>query len=261
MRSCKQSSQMQPVLHSLYSLAIQMFIFLVLSCTTGSWQDWPEATCFSRSSCYCEHVREESLVRQCFNTWTSFSFHVCGIFIQWASQNHFLERIAKFGPLLAASLDFLGFSEAFFHSSLTLTGEMLCTIASSLVLSWIIAFNVIRLPGSRNCSLLFVILWMEQVLFFKLAYYLLPQLHKLILVMALVLALVSQVFCDKQIQSYIKYWYLWLAIGCFVVASAVSEVLCTRWLPGHSLSHICYALGIFSWYYLFHTENNKTSQS
>lgn len=118
-----------------------------------SWTGWRPATCFP-GACFCEAIRPGT-VRQPANAWSSLAFAFVGFLVLGqAAADRRTPRNPPHNPLVSrrsfqliyvVALALIGFGSAFYHASLTFTGQFFDVFGMYLLATFILTYNVNRL--------------------------------------------------------------------------------------------------------------------
>jgi hypothetical protein len=124
-----------------------------LSSIHYSWADWKPATCIP-GACFCEAIRAGT-VRQPANAWSSLAFAlVAFLVLAQAAEDRRAPRNTPRNPMVSRrsfqliyvlALMFIGFGSAFYHASLTFTGQFFDVFGMYLLAMFILTYNVNRL--------------------------------------------------------------------------------------------------------------------
>jgi len=130
----------------IFGLLISAFAMAALINVSPDWQRWKLAVCMP-AQCFCETIRLGNRVLQPSNTVSSFAFVIVGVLIfgfrnAGKGQNR-LPQIYTF--IFSFSLLFVGFGSAFYHASLTFTGQFFDVFGMFLVAAFMLVYALERL--------------------------------------------------------------------------------------------------------------------
>ncbi len=219
---------------------------------------------------YCEHNHVHRFFHQPSNTYSNLAYVFFGLFILLLAQadgnqpgQARLNRLEQF-PLLSVLVGgcfiYLGIGSAFFHASLTTTGQRVDMNATyGLMLSLISVavyhiFHTIRLTPRRQ--LIWVLIVLVVVAYFWL---LAPHLPSSRLLPALILVLtVGMIINYVQFRRYRLLWLVIASVALTFVAIKirtmdVRKINCDPYsiLQGHAIWHLLTALSSFCAYLFF----------
>jgi hypothetical protein len=216
-----------------------------------SWGGWAPATCLA-SGCFCEAVHPGAIA-QPVNSWSSLAFVLPGLLVltqahrKQAHPVNFFNSRPVYGRVLGAALIVTGIGSAFYHASLTFTGQFLDVLGMYLFISFALIYALARFfqfsTGAAGASYLAVNLLLAASLIW------LPGIRREVFA-GLVLATIAA-----------EGWLLWLkkpaiqarwflgAIGSMAAAYLIwildnARLVCwpESWLQGHAIWHLLGAL-------------------
>jgi hypothetical protein len=238
-----------------------LLISILYSLPNHIWDTWLPATCMS-SSCFCEEIVNDNSVKQPINSWTSLAFVVTALYIFSTSSN--LETGQKRLPVLYAFMLGIaslitGLGSAFYHASLTFTGQLfdilgmflLATIM--LVYAWERLFKLSRVRSLIIFALINIGLLVIQIV--------MPETRRFVFAMVFVLALIFEYLYLFTKKPKIDSLNLHLGLGLFVIAYAIwildnFRLICepTSLLQGHGVWHILGAIAVGLLYRYYSSE-------
>ena len=139
---------------AIYTLGLSVVIIalaaLALARTpAATWTSWQPATCLQSGGCFCEAARSGEAILQPANTWSSFAYVVVGVWI-WLSGG----QVAAGAPYnrltmytVGVSTVIIGLGSAFYHASLTFTGQFFDILGMYLLAALMLVYALQRLRG------------------------------------------------------------------------------------------------------------------
>jgi hypothetical protein len=213
--------------------------------SASSWDAMSPSTCLATDTCFCEGVQMQESLRQPANTVSSFGFVLVGLLIMAASLG-IAGRSTWFIPIYGVALGFMavivGIGSAFYHASLTFTGQFFDILGMYLMASFVLVYPLQRLYSLsyRNSIALYItlnlILTGLQIL--------IPDLRRYTFAIVLIVGLVVE-FVYLRRHPIITARWLYVGLGLFTLAYGIwildnSHALCApdSLLQGHAIWHL-----------------------
>lgn len=210
-----------------------------------TWDRMQPATCLAAGTCFCEAVHVDEVVRQPSNTVSSFGFVLVGLLIVTASLglvSSVSKLISLYGIALGLMVVIVGLGSAYYHASLTFTGQFFDILGMYLMASFVLMYAVQRLYGLsfRRSIALYVLLNIcltgMQIL--------IPDLRRYTFAIVLVVGLIVEFMYLKRHPIITARW-LYMGLGLFAFAYVIwildnSRILCVpdSLLQGHAVWHL-----------------------
>ena len=192
------------------------------------------------------------------NTWSSLAFVVIAIIVivRWSKARHIASQPA-YPILLALTLLVVGFGSAFFHATLSFSGQFVDVLGMYLIATFALLYGIDRLAGLGNKRLIGAYLATNTILAAVL--YWVPLLRRVIfgILMIAVIGVEAAIARRSQNRSAtkLKIAIALLGIGFGIWALDYTRILCRpeSWMQGHAVWHVLGALA--AWYlYLYYRD-------
>jgi hypothetical protein len=246
---------------------LAVLLMALLSSRAYSWAGWRPATCLP-GGCFCEAVAA-GILRQPANTWSSLGFVVAGLTIlqqalrdarspQRPGANRM--RSQPLYPLAyGVAVVAIGAGSAFFHASLSFTGQVFDLFGMYLLATFIVAYNIARWHAVPQRVLIAGYLLVNLALAVGLWH--IPALRRYLFALALAGALLLEIVGLRRrgVQGDLR--LLWAALALNTVAfliwiADITRLLCASgsWLQGHAIWHLLGALSSLALYHYYRSE-------
>ena len=126
--------------------------------TDFTWHTWPPATCMP--NCFCEALHTGSNILQPVNTGSSLAFAVVSLLIIVKEKKGFssgkersLNSFTTYWPyplIYSMALIIAGFGSAFYHASLTFSGQYIDVLGMYLTTTFMLSYALHRLWQSKH---------------------------------------------------------------------------------------------------------------
>jgi hypothetical protein len=215
------------------------------SVSAATWDAMQPSTCLATGTCFCESVQMGESLRQPANAISSFGFVLVGLLIAAASlglTRPSAKLLPTYGVALGLMAVIVGLGSAFYHASLTFTGQFFDILGMYLMASFVLVYALQRLYNlsSRNSILLYVVL---NLLLTGLQI-LIPDLRRYTFAIVLIVGLIAE-FIYLRRHPIITARWLYLGLGLFALAYVIwildnSHTLCApdSFLQGHAIWHL-----------------------
>lgn len=226
----------------------------------GIWQTWQPATCLG-SGCFCEAIDLESPIRQSVNAWSSLAFVFSATWIlmrlKFRVQGSRLPGLYMI--LIAAASLITGLGSAFYHASLTFTGQffdilgMFLLAVFMLVYAWERLYRISKPVSLTIYGLLNLGLTILQVA--------IPETRRYVFAIVLVLALLFEYGYWFSRRPPLRLSWLNAGLGLFAAAYGLwildnQRILCLEnsLLQGHAAWHMLGAVAVVCLFYYYSSE-------
>ena len=236
---------------ALFSIILALIVGgIFATLPNDTWQLWQPATCF-QTNCFCEAVQLSSAIRQPVNAWSSLAFAFGGIYILCAvffgRKNDLYTDV--FSYMLGIASIIVGLGSAFYHASLTFTGQFFDIFGMYLVTSLMLVYALKRLYQWSMARAISTYLILNVVL--TLIQLLIPETRRYIFAVVLIAALAFELVYITRLKPAIQTKWLTIGLGLFAFAFFVwvldnTRTLCApeSVLQNHALWHILGAVAL-----------------
>lgn len=247
-----------PLLIALLISAITLGVLMSLPAST--WADWRPATCLQHG-CFCERPNQNSPIRQTANTISSLGYIFSGALALTSSKN--ARRFSRgHAVIFGASSLVIGIGSAFYHASLTFTGQFFDVLGMFMLATLMLVYAFERIWGLRFAAT--VGLYLTIVLFLSLLQISLPDTRRFVFALALIIALFFEARYLKQQTPIIATKKLRLGITLLAVAYVIwildnTRIVCfeTSLMQGHALWHLLGAASVWLLYQYYASETDE----
>lgn len=198
------------------------------------------ASCMPHS-CFCEAVREHG-IRQPSNSASSFAFVLVALLVLARGSNK------KIATLFALTLTFVGVGSAYYHATLSFTGQFFDVLGMYLIATLALILSIDKIRRLSGAAMAVCYLAANAVLATSL--YTVPVLRRWIFGLLLIAIIIVELKDRTRERTYLS-----RAIGIMTLAFVIwivdfTRIACapTSILQGHAVWHI---LGALSAYYLY----------
>jgi len=238
---------------TVYTLAISA-VMIALTAIVFSrisvWETWQPATCLE-SGCFCEAVQGLNSVRQPVNTWSSFAFVIVGI---WIVSGALLgvarspyTRFHAYGVGLSSIV--IGLGSAFYHASLTFTGQFFDIFGMLLLTAFMLLYALQRLRQWSNLQTVVIYIVFNAIV--SVVQIVVPETRRYLFAAVLLVAIAVEIAYRRKLMPVIQTKWFNLGLALFAVAFAVwwldnSGIVCspTSFLQGHAVWHVIGAVAV-----------------
>lgn len=198
-----------PILVALLISAITLGV--LMSLPASIWADWRPATCLQRG-CFCELPKYNSPIRQRANTISSLGYIFSGMLAMIPSK---ITRRFSFGHavIFGASSLIIGVGSAFYHASLTFTGQFFDVLGMFMLATLMLVYAFERIWNLRFAATLGM--YLAIVLFLSVLQLSLPDTRRFVFAVVLIVALLFEAhylthfthFCRRVTETQSKSLY------------------------------------------------------
>ena len=233
--------------------------------SAATWDAMQPSTCLAAGTCFCEAVHMNEALRQPANTVSSFGFVVVGLLIAAASLG--LRKSARLVPLYGVALGIMtaivGVGSAYYHASLTFTGQFFDILGMYLMASFVLIYALQRLYNlsNRNSIALYVVM----NVFLTGLQVVIPDLRRYTFAIVLVVGLIVEFVYLRRTPMIAARW-LYIGLGLFALAYVIwildnSHLLCLpdSLLQGHAVWHLLGAIATGCLYLYYASEESKAA--
>lgn len=261
---------MNPARHLVLTLGLSVLIIMIAvvwlsSIPASTWTSWQPATCLATGGCFCEADQIAEAVRQPANAWSSFAYVVVGSWILVGAA--VVTAGGPYQPLIVAAVGvsavIIGVGSAFYHASLTFTGQFFDILGMYLLTGLMLVYALQRLLGWSLARAVAVYVVFSVAL--SIVQVVWPDTRRYLFALVLLAALgVELVYRDRTTSTLKTHWFH-LGLGLFALAFGVwildtTGALCapTSLLQGHALWHLlgAVAIGCLHMYYRSETQHD-----
>jgi hypothetical protein len=243
----------KPSLFPLTAFLLVCLAFALIARLPIDWSPWRAATCMP-AGCFCEQVRAGETVRQPSNAWSSLTFALTGLVVAgvaWRDRSRNVPAGPRnpmagswFYPLaFAASAIVIGLGSAFYHASLTFTGQFFDVFGMYLLTTLMLAYALRRLFRLSDAVTIPGYLLLNVPLTWLLVT--LPEFRRSAFAVVLIVALALEIIVWRRWRPDIRKELFGGGFLLFASAYAVwildnTRILCSpaSLLQGHALWHI-----------------------
>lgn len=222
------------------------------------------------SSCFCETIRPEG-IRQPANTYSSLAFVVLAVIVvarstrKWrnprgALRSRFSSSILN-TIVLAAAFAFVGFGSAWFHATLSFTGQFVDVLGMYLIATFALLYSIDRLWGLRPVTMATAYLVVNGILAAVLYWF--PMARRFVFGLLVGAVVVTETRIRQGGDRSADRRYLVGAIATLAVAFLIwavdySRIACapSSLVQGHAIWHILGALASWYLYLYYDSERN-----
>ncbi len=240
----------------IYTLGLSVLIIALAAAAlaqipAATWTSWQPATCLQAGGCFCEAARSGEAILQPVNTWSSFAYVFVGIWIALGAATAVAgtpyNRVTKYAVGLSTVI--IGLGSAFYHASLTFTGQFFDILGMYLLAALMLVYALQRLCGWTLTQAVLIYLGFNAVL--SVVQIALPDTRRYLFALVLLAALGVEVWYRRHAQPTLQPLWLHLGLGLFAVAFIVwifdsTGVVCApaSLVQGHALWHTLGALAV-----------------
>ena len=247
---------MNPARHVVFTLGLSVLIITISvawlsSISAATWASWQPATCLQVEGCFCEADQSTESVRQPANAWSSFAYVVVGSWILVGA------AVATAGgpyqPLIGAAVGvnavIIGVGSAFYHASLTFTGQFFDILGMYLLAVLMLVYALQRVLGWSLTRAVGVYVALSVALaIVQVAW---PDTRRYLFALVLLVALGVELIYRRRAAPKIQTLWFHLGLGLFALAFLVwildtTGVLCApnSLVQGHALWHLLGAAAV-----------------
>ena len=231
------------------------------------WQGWRPATCMP-ALCFCETIRTAG-IRQPSNAWSSLAFVFSAFLIvghagtirsvpRFMARNA-MERHWVYPSTLTLALVLVGLGSAFYHASLTFSGQFFDVFGMYLIASFILIYNIGRLRELPAVVAVMSYLVLNVVLGALL--YEIPLLRRFLFALVLLTALALEIPIRRKLRPDMNSTLLWTAMAVLATGFAfwvldITKSLCApeSVFQGHAVWHLAGAVSSWLLYFYYCSE-------
>lgn len=247
-----------PLLIALLISAVTLGV--LISLPASEWSGWRPATCLPRG-CFCELPDHNSPIRQRANTLSSLGYIFSGTLAIALSKN--ARRFSRgHAVIFGASSLVIGIGSAFYHASLTFTGQFFDVLGMFMLATLMLVYACERIWDLRFAATLG--LYLVLVLFLSVLQISLPDTRRFVFAVVLVVALFFETYDRKQKTPIIAAQKLRLGIILLAVAFAIwildqARIVCfeTSLMQGHAVWHLLGAASVWLLYQYYASETDE----
>eukprot|EP01080_Neovahlkampfia_damariscottae_P010060 gene10060-2483_t len=239
-------------------------VILILPFIDGNWNSWNQATCMP-DHCFCEKPRD-GLLRQPVNTWTNMFFVLFGLTIINQVCLTGNELFNYYSLIYGLADIILGIGSAYYHASLTFSGQFLDNMGMQLVILWCFCYNFVRLTKYFRTTA-FLTSYIALVLITGFLNVFVPESRRYLFGGIVALLLCQQIFVDFKIKPWktgMNYIFIGLSLLCFLVAFGVwildlQKIVCEEisFLQLHGIWHFLCSAATYSLFLFYNSEKMK----
>ncbi len=258
---------------SLFSLTFSLFFLLLF--IEGDWNKWSPALCLNDpQGCFCEKPRLNSLIRQPANTFSNLAFSFVGVVVLVECIQQRIEFVrlgavrtdiddlgVAFTCTYALSQIILGAGSAWFHASLTFSGQWIDNAAMYLVVSapilYALAYYRLTL-GYKYVAIRYIVEWIFLNSFLGILVYLVPETRRRVFTIIIVTAIATELYVRQVVperSNVLKLNVLGAAVASLLIGFAlwildIKHILCSPeslW-QGHAAWHLLTGIASFLLY-------------
>lgn len=236
---------------------------ILYSLPAAIWDSQAPATCLS-SGCFCEALQINP-VKQPVNTWSSLAFLLPGAFILGTAHriNPEKKRLPFFWAyLIGVGSVLTGVGSAYYHASLTFTGQILDIAGMYLLAASMLVYAWQRLWGWQNKKTILIFILLN--IFFTIIQIFISAIRRTLFAVILLIALVFESAFLHSKRPQIETLKLFIGLGLFAIAFGIwildnSRILCnpTGLLQGHALWHLLGAVAVAFLYQYYLSEEKS----
>jgi hypothetical protein len=254
-----------PITSLIIALAITLIsMALLYAFPAGVWASWPPATCLA-TGCFCEAANPLSPVKQAVNAWSSLAYVFPGVVILGRVRG--LKRQssgfrAEYAAIVGAAALVVGLGSAFYHASLTFTGQFFDILGMYLLSAFMLVYALERSLNWKPRQTLVTFLLVNGGL--TLVQVLVPETRRYCFAILLLAGLILEyrlVFTHKITA---RAGWLNLGLGLFALAFGIWNldnlgIACdpAGLLQGHAVWHVLGAAGVGCLYRYYRSENGE----
>lgn len=203
-------------------------------------------------SCFCEAIRSDG-IKQPANAWSSLAFVVVAAMVlrRWAGKPS--AGRAAYPLLYAFTLVVIGLGSAFFHATLSFTGQFADVLGMYLIATFALLYSIDRLRALPGAALVGGYIATNTVLAILL--YWVPVVRRAVFGLLIVAVLFVEILIRRKRGHSSATRQLWTAAAVMGLAFVVwmldfTRMLCRpeSWMQGHAVWHV---LGAAAAWYLF----------
>lgn len=244
--------------------ALAAIAFLASLFALGAdWAAYAPATC-AETRCFCEIPRENALIVQPANTWSSFAFVLAGILmiIVANSRTSASAMPASASRTLGVTAIIVGLGSGLLHATLTLWGQFFDVVGMYLVGSFFLVRGLARWRCIPDGAAIAIYIVLCAILIVMLA--MLPEVRRWLFAVLLLLAVIVEVIFARPLRPGVRFEYYLLGLLATVVAFVLwsldqSGVLCAprSLLQGHAVWHVLGAASLWLTFCYYRSERSS----
>ncbi|GJQ52691.1 MAG: hypothetical protein HKUEN02_15380 [Anaerolineaceae bacterium] len=235
---------------------------VLISLPASEWSGWRPATCLPRG-CFCELPDHNSPIRQRANTLSSLGYIFSGTLAIALSKN--ARRFSRgHAVIFGASSLVIGIGSAFYHASLTFTGQFFDVLGMFMLATFMLVYACERIWDLRFVTTMG--LYLILVLFLSVLQISLPDTRRFMFAVVLGIALLFETYYRKQKTPIVAANKLRLGIILLAVAYAIwsldhARIVCfeTSLAQGHAAWHLLGAASVGLLYQYYASEPDRKS--
>jgi hypothetical protein len=254
-----------PFTSLIIALAISLISMAVLyAFPAGVWASWPPATCLT-TGCFCEAANPLSPVKQAVNAWSSLAYVFPGLVILGRLGE--LKRQstgfpAEYAAIIGAAAVAVGLGSAFYHASLTFTGQFFDILGMYLLSAFLLVYALERSLHWKSRQTLVTYLMVNIGL--TLIQVLVPETRRYCFAILLLAGLLSEYRLVFTHKITVRAGWLNLGLGLFALAFGIWNldnlgIGCdpASLLQGHAAWHVLGAAGLGCLYRYYRSEASE----
>lgn len=248
----------------LFVIFSTVFMAVLYATPHRVWNEALPATCVSAGGCFCELTRNNSSVKQPVNAWSSLAFVLTAflIFLHSRKWSDFSTKLPLWMAYLLGIAAFLtGIGSAFYHASLSLSGQIVDILGMFLLATTMLVYSWYRLLDWNKREFLWVFLLINISL--TIVQVVMPETRRYVFAAVLVIALLFEYVYLFRKKPRIIATRLHAALGLFGIAYLIwifdnNRMMCdpTSLIQGHAVWHILGAISVGLLYLYYFSERD-----
>jgi hypothetical protein len=237
---------------------------LLFALPANTWERWQPATCLT-TNCFCETIEYGSPVRQAVNAWSSLAFVFSGVFVIATSRRMSASggRLpGNYAGIIGIASIVTGVGSAFYHASLTFTGQFFDVFGMYLLASLMLVYALERLRGWGTWKTLALYLILN--VFLTTLQIAIPESRRYAFAIVLVMALVCEYGYQVSQRPRVQDSWLNAGVGLFAAAYIIwildnTGTLCDPYslVQGHAAWHVLGAIAVGFLYTYYASERKR----